>query len=229
MRRLLPLLLLLAGCQAAGAPGAPLLAIPAAVEGLSLRAFGRTTGDALVSLVTGEDCSIARIGRGEAYCGRDDPPAPPPVCTRSLGAVDCWTVPPAAWPAHRGVADGPATLTEAQENHRIGWTGRIGRTLARPAPDAPPPPGAAASGPVAAAPSAPVAAAPLPVPVIEPGPGSPATAPTLRTVAQEAAQRALAAAPLPDGAQPDDRPVAPFLIPAEGGDGRGDIRRLLQP
>lgn len=240
MRRLFPLLLLLAGCQAVGAPGAPLLAIPAAVEGLSLRAFGRTTGDALVSLVTGEDCSIARIGRGEAYCGRDDPPAPPPVCTRSLGAVDCWTVPPAAWPPRRGVADGPATLTEAQENHRIGWTGRIARALA-PAPDAArqagvaPPPSIAAAAPAAAAqpPSvatahpAPVAVAPLPVPVIEPGPGTPA--PTLRAVAQEAAQRALTAAPLPDGAQADDRPVAPFLLPAQGGDGRGDIRRLLQP
>ena len=113
MRRLAPLFAIvpLAGCQAIGAPGAPLLAIPAAVEGLSLRAFGRTTGDSIVSLVTGEDCSIARIGRGEAYCGRDDAPAPPPMCTRSLGAVDCWTIPPAAWPAYRGVADGPATPT----------------------------------------------------------------------------------------------------------------------
>lgn len=162
MRRAAILLLtLLAGCQAAGAPGAPLLAIPAAVEGISLRAFGRTTGDALVSLVTGEDCSIARIGRGEAYCGRDDPPAPPPLCTRSLGAVDCWTVPPAAWPAHRGVADGPATLSEAQENHRIGWTGRIARSLDRAAtPAAAPPAGAP----------------PPPAPVIVPGPGEPSAA-----------------------------------------------------
>lgn len=167
MRRILPLLLLLAGCQAVGAPGAPLLAIPAAVEGLSLRAFGRTTGDGLVSLLTGEDCSIARIGRGEAYCGRDDPPAPPPVCTRSLGAVDCWRVPPPAWPPYRGVADGAATLTEAQENHRIGWTGRIARSLSPPAPAA-----------AAATPAAPAPAAAPPVPIIEPGPGAPDPAPS---------------------------------------------------
>lgn len=137
---MLPFLLLLAGCQAVGAPGAPLLAIPAAVEGLSLRAFGRTTGDSIVSLVTGEDCSIARIGRGEAYCGRDDAPAAAPLCTRSLGAVDCWTVPPAAWPAYRGVADGPATLSEAQENNRIGWARRVGRAFERAAEPPPAPP-----------------------------------------------------------------------------------------
>lgn len=142
MRRLLPLILLapIAGCQAIGAPGAPLLAIPAAVEGLSLRAFGRTTGDSIVSLVTGEDCSIARIGRGDAYCGRDDAPTPPPMCTRSLGAVDCWTVPPAAWPPYRGVANGPSTLNEAQENNRIGWARRVVRALEPPPqPPAEPP------------------------------------------------------------------------------------------
>ncbi|MBR0679853.1 hypothetical protein GXW74_05095 [Roseomonas eburnea] len=165
---MIPILMLLGGCQAVGAPGAPLLAIPAAVEGVSLRAFGRTTGDALVSLVTGEDCSIARIGRGEAYCGRDDPPAPPPVCTRSLGAVDCWTVPPAAWPAYRGVADGPATLNEAQENNRIGWTGRIARSLERAAaaaaPAEPPPP-------------------PAP-PVIVPGSGEPSAAVAAQVAAE---------------------------------------------
>jgi hypothetical protein len=210
------LLLLLGGCQAGLGPGAPLLAVPAVIEGVSLRAFGRTTGDAIVSLVTGEDCSIARIGRGEAYCGRDDPPAPPPLCTRSLGAVDCWTVPPAAWPAHRGVADGPAALSEAQENHRIGWTGRIARAM-RPAPsEAPGTPGGE---------PAPRAA---PVPVIEPGPGTPAPV-AVPTVAEDAARRALTAPPLPEGAQPDNRTVPPLFRPAEVGDGRGDIRRLLEP
>ncbi|MEO3470302.1 hypothetical protein AAFN86_00440 [Roseomonas sp. CAU 1739] len=140
-RTLLPVVLfLVAGCQAIGAPGAPLIAIPAVVEAASLRAFGRTTGDSIVSLFTGEDCSIARIGRGEAYCGRDDAPAPPPMCTRSLGAVDCWTVPPAAWPPYRGVANGPSALTEAQENNRIGWARRIVRALEpTPAPPVEPP------------------------------------------------------------------------------------------
>ncbi|MBR0650665.1 hypothetical protein GXW78_13395 [Roseomonas terrae] len=159
-----------------GAPGAPLLAIPAAVEGLSLRAFGRTTGDSIVSLVTGEDCSIARIGRGDAYCGQDPAPAPPPMCTRSLGAVDCWTVPPAAWPPYRGVADGPATLSEAQENNRIGWVRRIARSL-EPAP-APPP------------------QAQPPQVVLVPGQGVPAP-PQAGAAAAEAAARALIPDPGP--------------------------------
>ena len=172
---ILPLLALMPGCAAVGAPGAPLLAIPAAAEALSLRAFGRTMGDGLVSLVTGEDCSIARIGRGEAYCGQDTAPAPPPMCTRSLGAVDCWTVPPAAWPAYRGVADGPSTLSPAQENNRIGWVARVGRAFTAAAtPPEPPPPA---------------------VPVVVPAPEvvmapSPAASPAIEAVAAEAAANA---------------------------------------
>ncbi|CAH0304054.1 hypothetical protein [Roseomonas sp. CECT 9278] len=177
------LLALAPGCAAVGAPGAPLLAIPAAVEAVSLRAFGRTVGDGLVSLVTGEDCSIARIGRGDAYCGQDNAPAPPPMCTRSLGAVDCWTVPPAAYPAYRGVADGPATLTPAQENNRIGWVGRVGRavTAAATPPEPPPPP---------------------PVPVVVPAPTvvfAPAPSPAIEAVAAEAAARVAPVAPVPPG------------------------------
>ena len=153
-RTLLPVVLvLLAGCQAVGAPGAPLIAIPAVVEAASLRVFGRTTGDSIVSLFTGEDCSIARIGRGDAYCGQDNAPAPPPMCTRSLGAVDCWTVPPAAWPPYRGVANGPSTLTEAQENNRIGWARRIVRALEpAPAPPVEPPQAVLVAGSGAPAP-----------------------------------------------------------------------------
>ncbi len=179
MRRILSpvVFLTLAGCQAIGAPGAPLLAIPAAVEAVSLRAFGRTTGDSIVSLVTGEDCSIARIGRGEAYCGRDDAPPPQPMCTRSLGSVDCWTVPPAAWPAYRGVANGPSSLSEAQENNRIGWARRIGRAL-EPAPSPPPEPPQGA------------------VAVVVPGPGYPAP-PQAGAAAAEAAARSLIPAPGP--------------------------------
>ena len=224
MRRLgLLFIAVLPGCQAIGAPGAPLLAIPAAVEGLSLRAFGRTTGDSIVSLVTGEDCSIARIGRGEAYCGRDDAPPPPPMCTRSLGAVDCWTVPPPAWPAYRGVADGPATLNEAQENNRIGWVGRIARAMPAPIPAEPPaepvvpvaviapapPPPAASPEPGPPPPPAPAPArrtaparppAPAPTPVILPAPADPqAAAPAGEGVAAGAALRALEPAASPAG------------------------------
>jgi hypothetical protein len=176
MRRFLPpfLLLILAGCEAIGAPGAPLIAIPAVVEAASLRAFGRTTGDSIVSLVTGEDCSIARIGRGDSYCGQDPAPAPPPMCTRSLGAVDCWTVPPAAWPPYHGVANGPATLSEAQENNRIGWARRVARALEPPpAPPAAPPPAVLVPGPgVPMPPQAGAAAAEAAARALIPDPGS---------------------------------------------------------
>jgi hypothetical protein len=178
---LLALAALLPGCAAVGAPGAPLIAIPAVAEAVALRAFGRTMGDGIVSLVTGEDCSIARIGRGESYCGQDNPPAPPPMCTRSLGAVDCWTVPPPAWPAYRGVADGPATLTPAQENDRIGWGGRITRALERAATPPPAPPPEPVQVVVAA-------------PVVPTSP-TPAPSPAIQAVTAEAAARAVPGPP----------------------------------
>lgn len=208
---ILPLLAILTGCGAVGAPGAPLLAGAAVVEGVALRAFGRTTGDAIVSLVTGENCSIARIGRGEAYCDPNLPPAPQPVCTRSLGAVDCWTVPPAAWPPHRGVADGPATLTEAQDNFRLGWRRRLQR--AATPPDAPAAPDTIT--PVAVI--TPAGGSP-PVPVIEPAPQPPG--PGAGTIAAAAAAAAIAA---PASAQPDGRPVPVLPRSAEGGNRGGDV------
>lgn len=49
----------------------------------------------------------------------EPPPAPPAFCTRSLGVVDCWANPEALnSPPPRGVADGPRTLTPAQEINR---------------------------------------------------------------------------------------------------------------
>ncbi len=231
-RTFLLCLVLLPGCAAVGAPGAPLLAIPAAVEGLSLRAFGRTTGDALVSLATGEDCSIARIGRGEAYCGRDDAPAPPPVCTRSLGGVDCWTVPPAAWPPYRGVADGPATLNEAQESNRIGWTGRIARAMPSPmAPDATP-----AAQPVAViTPASPPPAAPAPEPAAAPPQDPP---PSERPAARRSTRPAARTRPpAPAGAAPAasapaeaaPAPSAPVAVIEPAPTAAEAARRALEP
>ena len=121
MRFISPLvatLLLLAGCNSAGAPGAPLLAIPAAVEGASLVTMQRGVGDTVVSLLTGEDCSYVRLAKGQTYCASDPPPPVQPICTRSLGQVDCWTTPPVATPAYRNVRDGPYELTPEQERNR---------------------------------------------------------------------------------------------------------------
>jgi hypothetical protein len=117
---LLPLLLLATvACDPAG------LGVAAAVGAGSVVVIGRTPVDAVVSAVSGRDCSVVRLDRGLGYCRPEEPPPPPqPYCTRSLGGVDCWRQPPLALPTARGLADGPATLTEAQEAHRTRrWPG----------------------------------------------------------------------------------------------------------
>ncbi len=111
-------LIFLAGCESVGAPGAPLVAIPAAVEGVSLVTLQRGVGDTAVSLLTGEDCSYVRLARGQTYCASNAPPPAQPLCTRSLGKVDCWTTPPVASPAYHDVRDGPYELTVEQERNR---------------------------------------------------------------------------------------------------------------
>jgi hypothetical protein len=118
LRPLCALLLLLAGCNGVQAPGAPLLAIPAVIEGASLVTMQRGVGDTVVSLLTGEDCSYVRLARGQTYCASDPPPPVQPICTRSLGKVDCWTTPPVATPPYRNVRDGPYELTAEQERNR---------------------------------------------------------------------------------------------------------------
>ena len=121
MRKTRPLLMvfmLLAGCESVGAPGAPLLAIPAVAEGASLVLTQRGIGDNVVSLLTGQDCSYVRLAKGQTYCGSDPPPPAQPVCTRSLGKVDCWTTPPVATPPYSNVRDGPYELTAEQERNR---------------------------------------------------------------------------------------------------------------
>jgi hypothetical protein len=110
--------LLLPGCESAAGIGA------AANIG-SVMVIGRTLPDALVSVVSGRDCSAVRLDQGQAYCRPEEPPpAPPPYCTRSIGRVDCWRAPPLALPLPAGVADGRVWLTAEQEAHRRrGWPG----------------------------------------------------------------------------------------------------------
>lgn len=117
-RPLCALLLLLAGCNGVQAPGAPLLAVPAVIEGASLVTMQRGVGDTVVSLLTGEDCSYVRLAKGQTYCASDPPPPVQPICTRSLGKVDCWTTPPVATPPYRNMRDGPYELTAEQERNR---------------------------------------------------------------------------------------------------------------
>jgi hypothetical protein len=104
-------LLLLAGCEAAEGV--------AAVTVGSVAGIGRTPIDAVYSLVTGKDCSAVRLDQGKTYCRPTEPqPDAPPYCTRSLGVVDCWKDPAAVPNLGPDVADGPRTLTPAQEANR---------------------------------------------------------------------------------------------------------------
>jgi hypothetical protein len=109
-------LLILAGLTGCATPAEDLVPPAAAIGVASIAAIQRSPVDAVLSLISGRDCSVVRLDRGEPYCRPEEPPPdPPPVCTRSLGTVDCWDKPPAG---QRGVADGPAELTPSQETNR---------------------------------------------------------------------------------------------------------------
>lgn len=95
---LLPILLaVLGGCAE---PFGPLLGADVA----SVAVFGRSLGDVAASGITGRDCSIVRLDRGQTYCAPRAPPVREAFCTRTLAVVDCWAAPP---PGSRLVADAP--------------------------------------------------------------------------------------------------------------------------
>ena len=114
------ILLLLIGC---GATPEQALTGVAAVGIGSIAILQRSPVDAVVSIVSGRDCSIVRWDRGKSYCRPvEPPPEPPEFCTRSLGVVDCWRDPGRLSDNPREVADGPRTLTPQQETNRTrGW------------------------------------------------------------------------------------------------------------
>lgn len=126
LRTALSLVLMLGGCGAT-IGGMPAAGVLAAADAGTIIMLDRGMADVAVSLVSGRDCSVVRVARGESYCAPvEPPPAAPPLCTRSLGGVDCWEYPPAAVPPLRGLADGRATLTPQQEERRTArWPGPI--------------------------------------------------------------------------------------------------------
>eukprot|EP01037_Dinobryon_pediforme_P016971 gene16971-17158_t len=81
--------------------------------------LGRALPDVLYSGLTGKDCSVVRLDQGKSYCRPEDPPIEPaPICTRSLGTVDCWIDPDhLTSPAHP-LADSQKPTAE-QEAYRI--------------------------------------------------------------------------------------------------------------
>ncbi len=107
---LIILLFALSGCAGAG--------FYAAAEAGSVIVLGRGVGDVAVSAVTGRDCSIVRLDKGQTYCApRDTTPPPQPFCTRTLGVVNCWADPGLLPPDQHEVADAPPP-TEDQLRYR---------------------------------------------------------------------------------------------------------------
>lgn len=90
----------------------------AGVDVVSIAVFGRGVGDIGVSAVSGRDCSVVRLERGQTYCAAQEAaPAPGPFCTRSLGTADCWEDPGNLPGRYSGVGDAPPP-TAAQERYR---------------------------------------------------------------------------------------------------------------
>ncbi len=88
--------------------------------GLDVAIFHRTAPDLVYSAVTGRDCSLVRLDRGESYCRPVELPVPPqPYCTRSLGTVDCWAHPELMVNLPPEVAQGPRALTPEQNSARL--------------------------------------------------------------------------------------------------------------
>lgn len=85
----------------------------------SIAVIQRSPFDAVYSVLSGRDCSIVRWDQGKSYCRPvEPPPETPPFCTRSLGVADCWLDPASLPDQPRPLADGPSTLTPAQEADR---------------------------------------------------------------------------------------------------------------
>jgi len=104
MRHVLTLLTLplwLGGCLTDASLG-PM----AAVQIGSTALIGRGPAEAVMSLLTGRDCSLPNYAAEGQLCRKEEAPAAPRYCTRSLGWVDCWTVVDPYGP-QAGVADNP--------------------------------------------------------------------------------------------------------------------------
>jgi hypothetical protein len=116
MRPILLLIPLLAGCAV---PPETLTTIVMGTGVGSIAVLHRSPFDVVYSAITGKDCSVVRLDRGQSYCRPHElPPPAQPFCTRSLGVPDCWQDPDALPDHPPGLADGPITLTPAQEANR---------------------------------------------------------------------------------------------------------------
>ena len=113
------LFLLAAACCVAGCVPGTVFPLTAGL-GADIAIFHRTLPDLVYSGITGRDCSVVRLDRGESYCRAVAFPVPPqPYCTRSLGRVDCWAHPEQIPNLPPQVAEGPHELTPEQNRIRL--------------------------------------------------------------------------------------------------------------
>jgi hypothetical protein len=92
-----------------------------AVNGVSIINMQRTIPDLAVSIASGRDCSIVHLDHDTPYCSEpEQPPIPPPYCTRSLGGgSDCWATPAA--PLGHSVADQQIATDRQEADREHSW------------------------------------------------------------------------------------------------------------
>ncbi len=84
--------------------------------------LGRGVVDVGTSAVTGKDCSIVRLDKGQSYCApRERLPGAPPFCTQTLGSVQCWANPEAFGILPHDIADAPDLTPDQKRNVAARW------------------------------------------------------------------------------------------------------------
>ena len=120
MRPVLVLLLAaLAGCTGWEAPVGGIIGADLA----TVTVFGRGIADLGVSAISGRDCSIVRLDRGETYCAPPTPVFSPwePYCTQTIGTVTCWADPALVPNAPPPLGDTPAPTLDQLRYRAARW------------------------------------------------------------------------------------------------------------
>ena len=112
---MLLLIPLLGGCAvAAGAV--------AGADAGSVVVFGRDIVDLGVSAVSGKDCSIVRLDKGQNYCApREHLPGEQRFCSNTLGTVMCWANPESFAVLPQELADTPALTPDQAKSVAARW------------------------------------------------------------------------------------------------------------
>jgi hypothetical protein len=112
---LLIVLLSLPACESAA------IAV-AGADAASVTVLGRDMVDVGVSAVTGKDCSVVRLDKGQTYCApREHLPGPPTFCSQTLGTVQCWANPEIFGNEPHELADTPSPTADQVRNVAARW------------------------------------------------------------------------------------------------------------